>query len=535
MEPGKPRQFDPAALHAAAASQRQSLQSGPVKPATGGSSLSQYREMTQTSSVVGGTSLTPLSPGGILPGSMRIPRPVSIAGHQSAQSTLPSTPTLGTTSLIDMYEQPQVLQSTRTSQPPPQFPTTMMLRNIPTDTPLSVLVGWLEEGGFGGLFDYAHLPSAEEGDDSTRTRGYAFINFAHPAIAATFAQTFEGRPLQGPTMLRVGHVLTAKSHGFRQNVQHRVNLAGTGVFLLGSGTAVGVPRGPEAIRGVETLNRAQLDRMRGLLESIGSSEVLSVSELRNKLGMSLNFQRTEVESAPGATVSAKQQVSVSTSGSHHLLVLPRGMSGLGVDGGSILEKLAERMHFIVEVVENCSALCERAEELVGPRDLGTEAEGVVVVIAGMGELEEGSAGSAVLREFLLEGLQKVDGIYLTGDGESVSSLPLNTKKVINVFDLGVELRKIVKNATNVTNQSANQPTPQVSTSLGICIVKKKVFDATARNLKQGGFGTVLQPEMGTQLSVLRLDRKAAVLLCRDKNGEVGFIPVEFTDWSDRAV
>jgi len=91
------------------------------------------------------------------------------------------------------HTHPSVPASRAASAPsasaPRRAPTTMMLRNLPTEYERAALLELLDAEGFAGLYDFVYLPS-----DFRRSGcfGYSFINFVTPAVAHNFRQHFQG-------------------------------------------------------------------------------------------------------------------------------------------------------------------------------------------------------------------------------------------------------------------------------------------------------------------------------------------------------
>ena len=315
--------------------------------------------------------------------------------------------------------------------PSENYDTTMMIRNIPTDILVENVVDLLNSGGFKGLYDYVHLPGEHQ-----RSRGYAFVNFVSPVIATIFKRDFSGKPVQGERMLKVCEVLTANGHGFKYNIQHRVNTHGTKVFSLGSGDELMLPRDPPAVDVIIKGNKTVQDQIRSQLLNADPTES-SLPDILRKHGV--------VTAAPKPLLSAPVAVDTPLpEPEHYLLLLPQATIALG-DPAVADKLLARRMRWAVEPLLDASSLCERADELLTMRSLITDRQPRVVVCVSGGDVPDSQTGSAVLREFLLEALAHADAcLYF----EPTAAIPpeLSTissvRRVHNLLDLATHLRKI---------------------------------------------------------------------------------------------
>lgn len=79
-----------------------------------------------------------------------------------------------------------------TAVDPASAPTTVMLRNIPSQFTRKLLQSALKDKGLANAYDYLYLPMDH---CSGRSMGYAFINFRTQASCGMFAQAFNGVPV----------------------------------------------------------------------------------------------------------------------------------------------------------------------------------------------------------------------------------------------------------------------------------------------------------------------------------------------------
>ncbi|CAK0832414.1 unnamed protein product [Prorocentrum cordatum] len=75
---------------------------------------------------------------------------------------------------------------------PASAPTTVMLRNIPSQFTRKLLQSALKDKGFANAYDFLYLPIDHS---SGRSMGYAFINFRTQAWCGMFAEAFNGVPV----------------------------------------------------------------------------------------------------------------------------------------------------------------------------------------------------------------------------------------------------------------------------------------------------------------------------------------------------
>lgn len=315
--------------------------------------------------------------------------------------------------------------------PSENYDTTMMIRNIPTDILVENVVDLLNSAGFKGLYDYVHLPG-----EHSRSRGYAFVNFVSPVIANVFKRDVSGKPVQGERMLKVCEVLTANGHGFKYNVQHRVNTHGTKVFSLGSGEELMLPRDPPAVDVIIKGNKSVQDKIRSQLQNLDPA-TSSLQDLLRKHGV--------VTAVPSASFTQPAVIDTPLPApEHYLLLLPQATTALG-DPAVADKLLARRMRWAVEPLLDASSLCERADELLTLRSLVTDRQPRVVVCVSAGDVPDSQTGSAVLREFLLEALAHADAcLYFEPTAEIPPELATirSVRRVHNLLDLATHLRKI---------------------------------------------------------------------------------------------
>mmetsp|Transcript_106107 Transcript_106107/g.167487 ORF Transcript_106107/g.167487 Transcript_106107/m.167487 type:complete len:285 (+) Transcript_106107:1-855(+) len=88
---------------------------------------------------------------------------------------------------------------------------TMMVCNIPCRVRHEDLVEAIESTGFGGTYEFVHIPGRKEQRDSNL--GYGFIHFSHCEDAEKFAYTFEGYRFSGKASSKTCTVKVATCQG----------------------------------------------------------------------------------------------------------------------------------------------------------------------------------------------------------------------------------------------------------------------------------------------------------------------------------
>ncbi|KAF4651674.1 hypothetical protein FOZ61_010275 [Perkinsus olseni] len=123
--------------------------------------------------------------------------------------------------------------------------TTVMLRNVPNDLGSLDLIAIINQEGFKGAYDFLFMPHERTppSQPGVKTKGYAFINFLSEGLARMFRKIFQGKPLTGQFLLKVGDVSDAKTQGFVDNMLPHQNRAPMGLHVFGC------PEGTELVRG----------------------------------------------------------------------------------------------------------------------------------------------------------------------------------------------------------------------------------------------------------------------------------------------
>jgi hypothetical protein len=97
---------------------------------------------------------------------------------------------------------------------------TVMMRNLPNKYTRALLLEELGRTGFNGTYDFLYLPV-----DTIQqaNKGYAFINFSHPAYAKRFKDTYEDCTMPLFNSNKSITVTVAALQGFEANYAHYVN------------------------------------------------------------------------------------------------------------------------------------------------------------------------------------------------------------------------------------------------------------------------------------------------------------------------
>mmetsp|Transcript_109287 Transcript_109287/g.189647 ORF Transcript_109287/g.189647 Transcript_109287/m.189647 type:complete len:316 (-) Transcript_109287:76-1023(-) len=96
--------------------------------------------------------------------------------------------------------------------------TTLMIRNIPCKMTLKGMVDLFQSYGFGGTYDFLHLPGRGHPFSNL---GYAFINFSDSSTIDAFIAKFQGvafAPLTGINTEKVIEIRPARAQGFAENI-----------------------------------------------------------------------------------------------------------------------------------------------------------------------------------------------------------------------------------------------------------------------------------------------------------------------------
>mmetsp|Transcript_71702 Transcript_71702/g.134096 ORF Transcript_71702/g.134096 Transcript_71702/m.134096 type:complete len:203 (-) Transcript_71702:212-820(-) len=104
--------------------------------------------------------------------------------------------------------------------------TTLMLQELPTNVSQNTLLQMVRESGFHLQFDYLHLPS--DANDSTKSLGYAFINFLRPYDAARFMDMWADTFPFGANMLVKFRIATRQGYKAYVNPRALEKLASRG-------------------------------------------------------------------------------------------------------------------------------------------------------------------------------------------------------------------------------------------------------------------------------------------------------------------
>ncbi|KAF4667897.1 hypothetical protein FOL47_003347 [Perkinsus chesapeaki] len=153
--------------------------------------------------------------------------------------------------------------------------TTVMLRNVPNDLGSLDLIAIINQEGFKGAYDFLFMP--HERTPATQ-QGYAFINFLSEGLAHMFRKNFQGKPLTGQFLLKVGDVSDAKTQGFMDNMLPHQNRAPLGLHVFGC------PEGTELVRGgrpIQLSLQDMIERNRAATEK-AQRESCVVEELLSK-------------------------------------------------------------------------------------------------------------------------------------------------------------------------------------------------------------------------------------------------------------
>jgi len=94
---------------------------------------------------------------------------------------------------------------------------TVMMRNLPNRYTQTMLVEEISHVGFGGLFDFLHLPIDPE---TNANKGYAFINFVDSLSSWRFKLAFEGKQMSRFNSNKYVSVSPAALQGFEANYAH---------------------------------------------------------------------------------------------------------------------------------------------------------------------------------------------------------------------------------------------------------------------------------------------------------------------------
>lgn len=96
--------------------------------------------------------------------------------------------------------------------------TTMMICNIPCRVSTETLIEAIEAVGFGGTYEFLHLP-CRYGQEASSNLGYGFVNFLKQEDAAKFAVAFEGYHFEGSRSVKKCTVKVASFQGFNANAK----------------------------------------------------------------------------------------------------------------------------------------------------------------------------------------------------------------------------------------------------------------------------------------------------------------------------
>lgn len=97
---------------------------------------------------------------------------------------------------------------------------TVMIRKVPIRYTLQLLLEEIESAGFGGFFDFVHLPLNPH---TKLSKGYAFVNFLTPQLAMTFKDSFEGRPMKYFGSQKPVTLSPATLQGYQANYRYYSN------------------------------------------------------------------------------------------------------------------------------------------------------------------------------------------------------------------------------------------------------------------------------------------------------------------------
>lgn len=94
------------------------------------------------------------------------------------------------------------------------YPSTLVIKNLPRELPLSGLIEAIDFAGFGNIFDLVYLPGFGLREHKFKYgRGYAYINFPKQQDATLFAKVFNGSSFSGPMSKTVLQIHAAKRQG----------------------------------------------------------------------------------------------------------------------------------------------------------------------------------------------------------------------------------------------------------------------------------------------------------------------------------
>jgi len=96
--------------------------------------------------------------------------------------------------------------------------TTVMIRHIQRKYTPKLLEWEIHKAGFMNQFDYLYIPS---GSRKGQNRGFAFVNFATPAIAETFRCMFDGARFALYPTVRPLVIVPASIQGWADNFEHQ--------------------------------------------------------------------------------------------------------------------------------------------------------------------------------------------------------------------------------------------------------------------------------------------------------------------------
>jgi hypothetical protein len=100
-----------------------------------------------------------------------------------------------------------------------QADTTLMICNLPCRVSLEEITGILESLGYGGTYDFLHLPTGR--NRSNANLGYGFINFSNATVAASFTEEFSNYEFEGYHSKKLLTVKPAHIQGLHQNLSKR--------------------------------------------------------------------------------------------------------------------------------------------------------------------------------------------------------------------------------------------------------------------------------------------------------------------------
>ncbi|EER14951.1 hypothetical protein Pmar_PMAR023275 [Perkinsus marinus ATCC 50983] len=221
-------------------------------------------------------------------------RPTSASATTATGSQMDSTNAGGTDALFRMFggttKGSQLgsemrlaggqLLATPTAAPSAPRRTTVMLRNVPNDLGSLDLIAIINQEGFKGAYDFLFMPHERtpSSQPDIKTKGYVFINFLSEGLAHMFRKIFQGKPLTGRFLLKVGDVSDAKTQGFVDNMLPHQSRAPMGLHVFGC------PEGTELVRGgrpIQLSLQEMIERNRAATEK-AERESAIIDELVSK-------------------------------------------------------------------------------------------------------------------------------------------------------------------------------------------------------------------------------------------------------------